>query len=344
MKNLFVSFVVAGILFSAISCTATRNQGKTSLMTRDFPAASIKAVEAATSGGSLTLTGDAGSQATVEVQVSRNNWSDEKIQQILDDNYTIDIRVDNGTLYAIAKQKSGFSGWNNQGLSISFKISVPEQVNSQLNTSGGSIQISHLSGSQSFKTSGGSLAIDNVSGTIDGKTSGGSITVSNSKDNIDLKTSGGSMEASNCSGTISMETSGGSLNLNNLNGTINATTSGGSISASAISGTFKIGTSGGSVNLDDISGNLEASTSGGDMNVKIKSTGDYVKLSNSGNLNLTLPAGKGYNLDVKGNNVKATGLQSFRGSQDDRSLTGTEGNGGTEISAKSSQRVRLTFE
>jgi len=64
-------------------------------MTKFFSASSIKELEAATTGGSLTLTGDAGSKATVEVYASRSNWSAEKIKQTLEDNYTIDIRVEN---------------------------------------------------------------------------------------------------------------------------------------------------------------------------------------------------------------------------------------------------------
>jgi len=346
MKNLFVSLLSVIVLLSVSSCAVySKTQEKAPFMTQTFSASAINAVESSTSGGSLTLTGDAGSKATVEVYVSRDNWSDEKIKQVLDDNYTLDIKVVNGKLCAVAKQKKSFSNWNNnQGLSISFKISVPKQVDSDLKTSGGSIQISNLAGSQNFKTSGGSLTTDNVTGSISGATSGGSISVTNSKGNIDMATSGGSITAKNCNGAINLATSGGSLNLSNLSGNINAATSGGSITANNINGTFTTATSGGSVNLDDIAGNLDAKTSGGNMNVRIISAKDYVKLSNSGNLNLRLPAGKDYNLTVKANNIETSGLQDFRGDSNSRSIEGTTGNGGTEINVKSSQRVRLVFE
>jgi len=338
---LFVSVLLSVTFFA--SCASV--QEKTSLMTRTFPASSIKEAVAATSGGSLTLTGDdANSNATVEIYVSRNGWSAEKIKQTLDENYTLDIGVESGKLYAVAKPKGSFFNWNRQGLSISFKISVPKQVNSNLQTSGGSISISNLSGSQDFKTSGGSLSVDNVSGNTVGATSGGSISVTNSKDNIKLATSGGSITAKDCSGTINLATSGGSINLSNLNGNINAATSGGSITANNISGTFNTGTSGGSVNLSGISGNVNAKTSGGSMNVKIASVSDYVKLSNSGSLNLSLPAGKSYNLNVKANRVETSGMNDFRGNMEKNSITGTIGNGGPEINVKSSQNARLSFE
>ncbi|MCL1974523.1 MAG: hypothetical protein FWG54_06895, partial [Bacteroidetes bacterium] len=247
-------------------------------------------------------------------------------------------------LYAVAKPKSNFSGWNRSGLSIAFKISVPQEVNTHLRTSGGSIRINNLSGSQDFATSGGSLTVEQVSGKIVGRTSGGSIRLKASGDIIDVKTSGGSITAEDCNGTINLMTSGGSLKMSNLSGTIQATTSGGSISASSLKGTLKTGTSGGSVRLEGISGNVEASTSGGSMTVWMESVRDYVKLSNSGNLSLTLPSGMGYNLKARGERVETSGLKDFSGSIETRNIEGKVGNGGPQIEVRSSNRVTLRFE
>jgi hypothetical protein len=80
------------------------------------------------------------------------------------------------------------------------------------------------------------------------------------------------------------------------------------------------------------------------MDVKVISVSDYVKLSNSGNISLTLPSGTGYNLKVKANKVDTSGLKDFRGSTESTSIQGTVGNGGSEINVKSSQRIRLSFE
>ena len=345
MKKILILF--AGVLLCFNSCKVSSQgqiQGKSPYITRTFASSSIKEVEVTTSGGSLIVTGDTGSQAIVEVYVSRDDWPTERIKQVLEENYTIDIKVEKGKLFAAAKQKRSITNWNRDGLSISFKIIVPKQVNSNLQTSGGSIQISNLSGLQNFKTSGGSLMIQSTSGNTVGSTSGGSITVLGSKDNIDLKTSGGSITAKDCSGKIILKTSGGSLNMNNLSGNVNASTSGGSITAADVNGTIKTGTSGGSVRLSGISGNVDASTSGGSMDVKLKSVNDYVKLSNSGNISLTLPSGKGYNLNVKANNVETSGMKDFRGSMERKSIEGSIGKGGAEINVKSSQRVQLSFE
>ena len=341
MKKLFILFISVLVNVNLVS-VPVHAQDKDPFMTRTFPASSIRAVEATTSGGSITVNGDAGSEAVVEVYVSGNKWSKEHIKEVLEDNYTIDIKVENGNLYAVAKSKNRITNWNQQGLSISFKISIPKQVNNNLQTSGGSIHISGLSGTQNFKTSGGSLTVESVSGKIAGVTSGGSITVSNSSDNIDLKTSGGSITARDCSGKINLKTSGGSVKMSHLDGIIDASTSGGSITADDVSGTLRTGTSGGSVKLNGISGSVDAKTSGGSMTVEMESVSDYVKLSNSGNINMSLPAGKGFNLKVRANNIETSGLKDFRGNVESRSMDGTIGNGGPEIDVRTSQRASLT--
>jgi hypothetical protein len=344
MKKLFVLF--AGVLISACFCPVDAQAKKDApYITRSFPASSIKAVEVGTSGGSITLRGDDGSNAVVEVYVSRNDLPEAKIKQILNENYIIDIKVEGGKLYAVAKLKNITPNKIRQVLGISFKMTVPKQINSELQTSGGSIHIADLQGSQNFKTSGGSLSIQNNSGNITGSTSGGSITISGSKDKIDLNTSGGSVTARDCKGQINLRTSGGSLTLNDLSGDIKASTSGGSVTANNINGTFKTSTSGGSMKLNEISGNLEASNAGGSINVKMKSASDYVKITNSGNISLTLPSGGGYSLKANTSaSLDISGLRDFNGRQTSRSIDGKMGNGATEINLTSSQNLRLSFE
>jgi len=336
-RVLFISILVCANLLTV--------RANDPFITHTFPASSLREVEAITSGGSITVNGDAVSEAVVEVYVSRDKWSAEKIKETLDENYTIDIKVENGKLYAVAKPKIVNLNWNRQGVNISLKIIIPRQTNSNLRTSGGSIHISNLSGSQDFTTSGGSLTVENVSGDIVGKTSGGSITITNSNDNIDLRTSGGSITTKFCDGKIKLRTSGGSIHLSDLNGDIDVSTSGGSVTAKNIAGVLKTGTSGGSVKLDGISGSVEVKTSGGSINVTMESVSEYVKLSNSGNISLTLPAGKGYDMKVNAGKVETSGLKkSFHGNMANNSMEGTVGNGGPEIEIRTSQRASISFQ
>ena len=66
---------------------------------------------------------------------------------------------------------------SNNKVSISFKVRVPEDMSTDLSTSGGSITVVNVSGSHDVQTSGGSLTFEDVTGTTEARTSGGSIKI-----------------------------------------------------------------------------------------------------------------------------------------------------------------------
>ena len=185
MKNYLLLLFVAGQ-----SCVAlAQRNGQAPYMTKSLTGSAIRSVLVKTSGGSIGVTGAGGGEPRVEVYISgnngNNNISNDEIKKRLE-NYTLEVTVNNGEVQAIAKAKSkGFFNWNNS-LNISFRVFVPKQVTTDLNTSGGSISLDNLIGKQTFETSGGSLHMDRLTGTIHGRTSGGSIHVSNSGQDIDL--------------------------------------------------------------------------------------------------------------------------------------------------------------
>lgn len=331
--SLFLLLLSQGLIASA------QNFDQQPYLNKSFANASIKNVNVKTSGGSITITGGNDANSHVEVYVNPNNnngetISKEEITQRMQD-YTLDVSMNGTELEVSAKPKSNFN-WK-RSLSISFKIYVPKTASSNSSTSGGSINLSNLSGEQDFTTSGGSLMIDQLSGNVKGRTSGGSISVSNSQNNLDLRTSGGSITAENCKGNISLTTSGGSLNLNNLNGTINARTSGGSIHGDHISGELITGTSGGSINLMDMACSLETSTSAGSIHVQMKELGKYVKINGSvGHVELRLPSGKGLNLDLHGSRINASFNGNFDGEKDKTRMIGKLNGGGIPVSVSTS--------
>jgi len=274
-----------------------------------------------------------------------SNLSKEEIQKRLSEDYDINISLTATKLTASAKAKEHFSDWRHS-LSISFKIYVPQEVSTDLGTSGGSIHLTSLTGTQYFRTSGGSLHVNQVTGKMNGQTSGGSIHVSDSKDDIDLETSGGSIEANNCTGKIRLNTSGGSLRLSSLQGTINASTSGGSVHGSEIGGELSAHTSGGNVDLTGLTCSLETSTSGGNINVEIKQLGSYVKIHNSsGHIDLQVPANKGLDLRLYAEKINTGSLSNFNGSTGEHELEGKINGGGVPVTVNAgSGRINLTFK
>ena len=342
------------LLLLFIACQSSfvlaQDWNKTPYETKSLANDGIKDVFVQTSGGSISVSGASGESPRVEVYVHGNNndeLSKDEIKKRLDEDYVVEVSVSDHEVHAVAKRKheGGFGGWDwRKQLSISFKIFVPTQVATHLSTSGGSIHLDNLSGSENFSTSGGSLHLDHLTGVIKGETSGGSIEVANSGDNINLETSGGSIHADNCQGKIRLETSGGSLHLSSLKGSINANTSGGSVSADNIDGELITGTSGGSVNLSQLSCSLDASTSGGSMNIEMLHVGKYIKLDDSGgHIDLRLPSKQGLNLDLSANRINKPELSNFSGEWEKDHVHGTVNGGGIPVHVDASGHLELSF-
>jgi hypothetical protein len=343
MKKFFLFLLLVAFQLSVV---AQPKGDKEPYLTKSLKNESIKGVEVETSGGSISVTGVAASESRIEVFVSGNNNKDnlskDEIQKRMNELYDLKIAVANNKLTATAKSKERIKDWK-KALNISFKVFVSKNVSTDLSTSGGSINLTNLSGNLKFSTSGGSLDLDNVGGKVDGRTSGGSINLENSKDDIELSTSGGSIHAKNCDGKLRLSTSGGSLDLKDLKGDIRATTSGGNVEGKNVEGELITHTSGGSIHLSDLSCSLETSTSGGNIDVSIKQFGKYVKINNSaGNIDLELPKGKGIDLDLSADKIKTDHLDNFNGKVDDDQVSGKLNGGGIPVRVSAgSGRINL---
>jgi|SRR5688572_7118082 len=342
MKKTFNLLVV--ILLSV--AIHVQGQDRDAYITKSFSSESIREVFARTSGGSVSVEGGSG-QSRVEVFIQGNNGkslSKDEIKERLYDDYELEIAVVNGELRVTAEPKDKFfNNWKN-ALNISFNIYVPQQVSTDVNTSGGSISMKNLAGNQNFSTSGGSLKIDKLSGRIKGRTSGGSIHVSNTKDNIDLGTSGGSIDAENCNGTMALSTSGGAIKLNTLSGQIKANTSGGPIRGNDIHGELTAHTSGGGVDLEGLEGSVDASTSGGNMDIEINKVDKYVTVHNSGgNIHVTLPANIGLDLKLRAERIHLQNMQNFNGDKDEHHMEGKVNGGGVPVNIRTSGSVTVAL-
>jgi len=338
--------LLAGLQIGA----ANAQSGHAPYLKKVLSGESLQRIELETTGGNIAVFGVPAAEARLEVYIWSNHGSEdlskEEIEKRINEQYDLNISVSDHKLTAIAKTKSRNMNWR-KGLSISFKAYVPEAVSSELRTSGGNVSLKNLSGAtQDFRTSGGNLDIDLISGKLTGRTSGGNISLTDSKNEIDLQTSGGNIDAANCQGNIKLGTSGGNLSLRLLKGTIHATTSGGSVGGEEITGELVTRTSGGNIRLRDMSCSLSASTSAGNVDVDMKDPGKYVNLSTSGgNVSLLLPQGKGMDLQLYGEEVKASSLNNFKGQLDGKHIDGAINGGGLPIKVDNSGgRINLNFK
>ena len=339
------------LAFGVQAMVATaQDKDETPFLTKTFPRDQVKELRSSTSGGNIHVMGQSTGDAKVLVYVHANDGgrvlSHDEAQQRMDEGIELTVAMDGNTLEAKAKRKDRYEDNWRHGVSVSFEIYVPEAVASDLQTSGGNIHLSDLTGTEKFSTSGGNLHLTNLSGKITGETSGGNVHIADSKNEIDLRTSSGNMHATHCEGNITLTTSGGNMDLSDVKGTIHATTSGGHIDGNTIGGELKTSTSGGNIHLDNMTCSLNASTSGGSIDVTMKAMGKYLELGNSGgNIHLTLPSGQGYNLAISGDKIHTDKLNNFSGTMDNHNLDGTLNGGGVPVRvSNNSGHVTLNFQ
>ena len=155
---------------------------------------------------------------------------------------------------------------------VEYRVTVPEQFNADVATSGNWISVGNLKGAVTARTSGGSLNFDRIDGPVNGRTSGGSITLAGAKGRTVLQTSGGSIRIAEVAGDVDVSTSGGSISIERVSGRVSAHTSGGWIKVGEIRGAIDASTSGGSVTASLIAQpqqECHLSTSGGSINVSL---------------------------------------------------------------------------
>ena len=261
-----------------------------------------------TSGGSIDVIGKNTDEVTVEMYVRKRGAYVKANEEDLKD-YDILIFESNNevTAHAKRKKKNGWN-WGNNNPSISFVVYTPRESTSDVRTSGGSIEFSNLRGKQVGRTSGGSISAEGIQGDLEIRTSGGSIT------------------------------------LMDIEGSANARTSGGRIKAESITGNIDVRTSGGSISLEGINGSVDASTSGGSINAEVTSPNGFIDLRTSGgSITVAVPKGRGYDLDLDGNRVRAD-LENFKGEIEKDEVKGSLNGGGVRIKARTSGgSVRLNY-
>jgi hypothetical protein len=309
-KNIFWTYfvLISTVMLFAVESKAQRSDQ--AYLVRSFDVSNPELLDIQTSGGFIRVLGSERDDVSVEMYVRRGGQYLDDTDITLD-HYDIEIEQVGNRIKVHANRESG-SGWrfwrNENYASISFIIHTPRITNVDAGTSGGSVTAENLEGRVQLRTSGGSMTLKELTGLVEARTSGGSISVEHSEGEIHARTSGGGITVSNSQGILEFRTSGGSIQLNDVDGTVTARTSGGSI------------------------------------NAKSNHVGDHLDLRTSGgSITVTVPGGTGYELDLSGTRVQAE-LQNFSGEVERNRVSGTIGNGGPVIRARTSGgTVRVNY-
>ncbi len=264
--------------------TNTFGGGLNVIEERTFQIAPGKDLKVETSGGGVTIT--SWDKNEVYIKILGNEKAEDKMKFKF---YNDEDRVE-----LIAKRKNWLFDWFTSGIRLHYEIKVPAKFNVKVETSGGSVSTSDISGNIDLSTSGGSINFENVIGKLDMSTSGGSITGTDFKGNLDASTSGGSVNLKGGDSKIKATTSGGSISLDydGENKGIYLSTSGGGIRIMLpenFNASAKMYTSGGRVSCNLTANNAK----------KISSTKFEADLNNGGNPLYAETSGGSINVEKK---------------------------------------------
>ncbi len=227
------------------------------------------------SGGELVILSDAG-------QIDVTAWDQNTVQISVFDADGFEVEFEQSGDRVIVTAESNRSGiFGRMRSDISFSARVPYEYNVELDTGGGSITVSDLTGDVDVDTSGGRIVIGNITqGNVVADTSGGRIEIGDVDGDVDADTSGGSIEIGNVTGRVVADTSGGSIRIGNVQGDMSADTSGGNIDVGEGSGRVRLDTSGGTIRAAFATGPVSADTSGG--NIYLEGSASSIEADTSG--------------------------------------------------------------
>ena len=205
---------------------------------------------------------DSWDKQEVYVKIFGNHRAEEKLKY--------EIYQDGPVVKVIIKRKGSFFNWSWGNRSVYVEAKVPKKFNTNLETSGGDIEVKNITGGFKFDTSGGDISALNLNGKLHAETSGGDIKLDTHYGYMDVSTSGGDIDCKNVSGDLKAETSGGDINVELKDGKINCETSGGGIRIlyTGVNKGIDASTSGGTIRAklpSDFNANVHLETSGGEI-------------------------------------------------------------------------------
>ena len=263
LKQLSKFVAVLLLILPLASAQQTRVYGDGGNWTQEIAGslAVVKNLKVKVDIGSVRVEG--GSQSSISYVIRNHSYSgsEDRAQREFD-NYKISAYVRGDTAWIVGDWEGGrphkFSG--------DFVVNVPREMDEiKIETEGGNVSTSGITGRLDAQSGGGSIRIDDIGGTVNAETGGGSIDVGNVGSDVSLHTGGGSIKVNSAKGKIEAESGGGTVSV--VSGMQDAVleTGGGNIRVEHCAGRVKASTGGGGIDLGDIGGPVEMETGGGSI-------------------------------------------------------------------------------
>lgn len=175
------------------------------------PLASDSAFTAATSNGSITVTGTDEAQCRLTAIITGGAATLEEARLLAEQTEIRLDRTPEGLTAVIVRPDLK----RNQYVSVRYEIQLPPKTALNLKTSNGKIGVSGITHDIHTATSNGKIEIiDSAATTLSAHTSNGGITVRQTPtQSMELHTSNGAIEAESVTGSLTASTSNGSINI-----------------------------------------------------------------------------------------------------------------------------------
>lgn len=172
------------------------------------------------------------------------------------------------------------------GLWVTIELNIPRDMNLDVTTGGGNIQVGDLHGRMSLTTAGGNLTTGNISGSAHLHTDGGHIFVKNVGGELVAETGGGHITAGTVDGSAFLHTNGGHIRVTSVGGPAHLVTGGGNVTVEQAGGELVAETQGGQIDVGEAQGLVRAKTGGGGIRV-VHVTGPTNLQTGNGSIYLT---------------------------------------------------------
>ena len=193
------------------------------------------------------------------------------------ESYKINAYVRGDTAWIMGE----WEGESPHKFSSDLTVTVPREMELvRIETAGGEVVTTGISGRLEAQTGGGAMHLDDIGGNINAETGGGAIDVGNVGSDLKLRTGGGAIHIGSAKGKVIAESGGGNVVLVSAAQGASLQTGAGSIHVEKCTGELKAETAGGAIELGEITGTVISETGGG--SIKINSAGGAVKAESGG--------------------------------------------------------------
>jgi len=226
--------------------------------------------------GAVRVEGGANQGISYVIRNKSYESSEDKARKQFD-SYKINAYVRGDTAWIVGE----WDGGRTHKFSSDVTVTVPREMTAvKIETDGGAIVTTGISGSLEAESGGGGIHLDDIGGAITAETGGGPIDVGNVGSDLTVRTGGGAINIGSAKGKVVAESGGGNLQLVSGSEGASLETGGGSIRVNKCTGEVKASTGGGGIDLGEINGGATMETGGGSL--KVASASGPVKAETGG--------------------------------------------------------------